>query len=461
MLTHTYYAPNYAGIIYLPLIITHPLSYQHYYYTSNILFKAGLLLICTCTHPYIVTPSSSTIRLKTAALAGAKRLTAASKATPDDKKKLSTPSSSQSPILMKKVTGASKKVPTSSPSLRHKQPALHKALLKEPTTKVPERRKQMLHQHTRKSSISPPSTKKSTGGAQRLDVQGGKKDKVNPLGVKLHGKIVKAKQGITKARTEKPVPGSEDEKTVHVALHQLESDYSLTSVESGASVVGSEPSWLQWTVSTSLIANHTEQIFGIMIPNVVICGDKESELLETIAMRVSKWKMLGRYLGVDDDSLDEIETQNHFVGERCLKMLKKFQTVSDDEATYIRLTTALKNIMQDGLINDISQFFPKVQESMSTVSASYAIKPTVKVDKMHTRLSLIREHFEQQKNNGKSKATVHISYPQNVSTPTQANPPLCFQLPSLHVDSICVIEDVCIAAAVRKVKQLSIAINYE
>ena len=407
--------------------------------------------------PYIVTPSSSTTRLKTATLAGAKKLTTA---MPDDKKKPSTPSS-QSPILAKKVTGASKKVPISSPSLRHKPPALHKASPKEPTTKVPERRKQMLHQHTRKSSISPPSTKKSSGGAQRLDVQGGKKDKVNPPGAKGHEKIIKAKHGITKARSEKPVPGSEGEKTVDVAPHQLESDYSLTSVGSGASVVGSETSWLQWTVSMSLIANHTEQIFGITIPNVVICGDKESELLESIAMRVSKWKMLGRYLGVDDDSLDEIEIQNHFVGERCLKMLKKFQTVSGDEATYVTLTTALKNIMQDGLITDISQFFPKIEESMSTVSKSYPIKPTVKVDEMHTRLSLIREHFEQQKNNGKSKATVHISYPQNLPTPPQANPPLCFQLPSLHVHSIRIIEDICIAAAVRKVKQLSIAINYE
>ena len=403
-----------------------------------------------------MTPSSSTTRLKTAALAGAKRLTAATKTTPDDKKKQSTPSS-QSPILTRKVTGASKKAPTSSPSLRHKQPALPKSSPKEPTTKVPERRKQILHQHTHKSLISTPSTKKSIGGAQKLDIQGGKKDKVNPPGAKGHEKIVKAKYGITKARTEKPVQGSEDEKTVLVAPHQLESDYSLTSVGSGTSVVGSE---LQWTVSVSLIAKHTEQIFGITIPNVVIGGDKESELLETIAMRVSKWKMLGRYLGVDDDSLDEIETQNHFVGERCLKMLKKFQTVRGNEATYVRLSTALKNIKQGGLITDVSQFFPKVEESTSTVSTSYPIKPTVKVDEMYTRLSLIREHFKQQNNNGKSKAIVHISYPLNLPTPPQANP-LCFQLPSLHIDSIRVIEDVCIAAAVRKVKQLFIAIEYE
>ena len=113
-----------------------------------------------------------------------------------------------------------------------------------------------------------------------------------------------------------------------------------------------------------------------------------------------------------------------------------------------------------GDITDISQFFPKVQESMSTVSISYAIKPTVKVHEMHSRLSLIREHFEQQKNNGKSKATVHISYAQNLPTPPKANP-LCFQLPSLRIDSIRVIEDVCITAAVRKVKQLSIVIMFE
>jgi hypothetical protein len=323
----------------------------------------------------------------------------------------------------------------------------------------------MLHQHTRKSAISPPPTKKSSGGAQRLELQGGKKSEVNPSRVKGHKKVVNAKRGMSKAvtntHTENLISGSEDDKTVHVAPHQVESDYSLTSVGSGASLLGSEPSSLQWTVSIPLVAKHTEQIFGVTVPYIVICGDMASEMLEMIAMRVSKWKMLGRYLGVDDDSLDEIETQNHFVGERCLKMLKKFQTVSGDEATYVRLITALKNIMHDSLIADISQFFPKDQESISTVSTSYSIKPTVKVDEMHSRLSVIRQHFEKHKNNGKSKATVHISYPQNLSPPHQANPLLCFQLPSLHIDSIRVIEDVCIAAAVRKIKQLSIVINYD
>ena len=408
-----------------------------------------------------MTPSSSTTRLKTATSAGAKKLTAASKAAPDDKKIRSKPSS-QSPILTKKITGASKKVPTSSPSLRHKQQlALRKPSPKEPITTIAERKKQMLHQHT-KSSMTPPPTKKSSGSAQRLQLQGEKKVEGSLSGAKGHEKVAKTKPGITKAitetNTEKPVSASEAEQMVRVAIHPVESDYSLTSVGSGASAVHSDSSWLEWTVLISVIAKNTEQVFGITIPNVVICGDKESELLETIAMRASKWKMLGRYLGIDDDSLDEIEAQNHFIGERCLKMLKKFQTVSGDEATYVRLAAALKNIMQDSLITDISQFFPKVQESKSTVPVSYSIKSTVKLDEMYAHLSVIREDFEVQKNNGKCKAMVQVSYPQTPSTPPQT---LCFQLASLDVDSVRVIEDVCIAAAIRKEIQLSITINYD
>ena len=405
--------------------------------------------------PYVVTPSSSTSRLKTTTSAGVKKVTAASKVALDEKKKVST-SSSQSPILAKKVISASKKVPTSSPSLRHK--ALHKEVPKESKTNVAERRKRLLPQHP---TMTPSSTKKISGSAQKLQV--GKKGEVSRSGAKGHEKVAKPKPGTTETHRGKPISSIEDEKTVHVASHQVESDYSLTSVGSGASNVDSESSWLQWTVIISLIAKNTEQIFGITIPNVAICGDNECELLETIAMRVHKWKMLGRYLGVDDDSLDEIEMQNHFVGERCLKMLKKFQTVSDDEATYVRLATALKNIMQDSLISDISQFFPKDQDSESS-PGSYTIKPTVKLDEMHACLSVIREDFKLQKNNGKNKATVLVhatSYSQTVSAPPQTNPPVGFKLTSLDVDSVRVIEDVCIAAAVRKIKQLSITINYE
>ena len=408
-----------------------------------------------------MTPSSSTSKLKTATSAGTKKLTAAaSKPTPDDKKKRNAPSS-QSPILTKKATSASKKVPTSSPSLRQKQHiALHKASAK---TDVAERMKQVLHQHTPKSSTTPSSSKRSSSSAERPELRGEKKGEVRPSGAKRLEKSTKAQPGIpevtTETHTDKQVSDSEGDKTVHLATHQVESDYSLTSVGSGASAMGSESSWLhvQWTVSTPLLATKSEEVFGITIPNVVICGDKESELLETIAMHVKKWKMLGRYLGVDDDSLDEIEAQNHFIGERCLKMLKKFQMTSDG-GTYLTLASALKNIMQDSLITDISQFFPKDLESKSTISVSRTIKSTVKVDEMYARLSEIRGDFEAQKNNGRSKATVQVSYPQHLS---HTNSPMCFRLTSLDMDSIRVIEDVCIAAAVRKIKQLSIVINYE
>ena len=408
-----------------------------------------------------MTPPSSTTRLKTATTANAKKLTTASKATLAIKKTHSTQVSSQSPALSKKASGASKKVPISSPSLRHKQQQnLPKSSPKEPVIKATERRKQLLHNRTSKPSMTPPSTKKSSASAQR-----GKTGEVNQSEATRHEKVVKAKPGIPKAshevHIEKLVSASEDEQTVH-ATHRVESDYSSTTVGSRDSLLVSESSLLPWSVSISLIATNTEQIFGITIPNVVICGDKEGELLEAIAMRVNKWKMLGRYLDLEDDILDEIEIQNHFVGERCLKMLKKFQTVSGDEATYVRLATALKNIMQDSLITDISHCFPKHHlESTSAFCVPFTVKPTINLEEMYTRLSVIRENFELQRSNGKRKATLKVSYLQAPTTTSRTNSPLCFELTSLDHDSVRVIEDMCIAAAVRKVKQLSVTISYE
>lgn len=310
-------------------------------------------------------------------------------------------------------------------------------------------------------------------------MQGRKKVYVSESKAAMHEKVVKAKAGFPlaapKVDKERLVSTDEEHENFHVkekphsdnsaadTVHQHELDRSSTTVGSVTSLMLTA-SVHYMRISLPDISNNSEQIFGIQIPNVVISGDEEDELFETIARRVTKWKMLGRYLGLDDEVLNEIEIHNHFVGERCLKMLKRFKSDGGDGATYVRLAVGLKDTMHDSLVTDISKYFPQYDQPSQVASASgldfkSTISLTLDFKEMDDRLSEIKRSFEHHRNNGKQKALLQISYPRQLAN-SRANVPLCFELYPLNVDSIRVIEDVCIAAAVRKVEQLSVSITY-
>ena len=145
-------------------------------------------------------------------------------------------------------------------------------------------------------------------------------------------------------------------------------------------------------------------------------------------------------------------------------MLKRFKSDSGDGATYVKLAVGLKDTMHDSLVTDISKYFPQYDQPSQAASASglhfmYMIAVTLDFKEMNDRLNEIKQCFEHQSNNGKQKALLQISYPPRLAD-SRANIPLCFELYPLNVDSVRVIEDVCIAAAIRKVEQLSVNIRY-
>ena len=241
------------------------------------------------------------------------------------------------------------------------------------------------------------------------------------------------------------------------AVHHAGSDHSTIGSSSSQSLIVSEH---HMRILSEDLAKHSELIFGISIPDVMISSDHETEMFETIATHISKWKMLGRYLGLEDEVLDEIEDHNHFTGEKCLKMLMRFKSDVGSQATYVRLATALKDTMNDRLISDISKYFPLRLQSLSSIH-TYSIQLTsdISTDRMINQLSDTREDFTLQRNDGKRKARVQVSYPPEC-VDSRANDPLCFELNLLDSGGIRVIEDVCIAAAYRKVKKLHLNITY-
>lgn len=387
-------------------------------------------------------------------------------------RKSSARSPAQSPRQTKKPFSASKRVPPSTTSDRPKT-TVPKPSTRESVADLHGGRKQPLQHHPSKTSVNPPSSKHNLG-----KVQVRKKTDVSASKAAIHEKVVKVKAGFPLAvpNTGKDclVSTDEEHENFHIkekpqsdnsvdTVHQRESDRSSTTVGSVTSLMLTASTHYM-RLSLPDIANNSEQIFGIQIPNVVISGDEEDELFETIARRVTKWKMLGRYLGLDDEVLNEIEIHNHFVGERCLKMLKRFKSDSGDGATYVKLAVSLKDTMHDSLVTDISKYFPQYDQPSQAASASglhftHTIAVTLDFKEMDDRLNEIKQCFEHQRNNGKQKALLQISYPPQLAN-SRANIPLCFELYPLNVDSVRVIEDVCIAAAVRKVEQLSVNIRY-
>lgn len=381
-------------------------------------------------------------------------------------------SPAQSPKMSKKPTGASKGAPTSIAGVRPK-PTANRLSRKEPVTEVSATRIQPLHHQTSKAASTPPP-KQSCAKIQ------GKKSHESVAAAK-HEKAVKAKAGfavaVSKIDKERLTSTDEEHENFHVTdkskhhltkevAHQQESDHSSTTVGSVPSLtlIASEHCH-PMRVSLSDIANNSEQIFGIQIPNVMISGEEEIELFEMIAGRVTKWKMLGRYLGVDDEALDDIEIHNHFIGERCLKMLKRFKADGGDGATYVKLAIALKDTMYDSLVTDISKYFPEYEQPDRVASANYSefndvIQLPSDLEEIDGCLRGIKRSFELQRNNGKHKALLQISYPSQLAN-SRASNPLCFDLYPLTADSVRVVEDVCIAAVIRKVQQLSVNIKYE
>lgn len=101
----------------------------------------------------------------------------------------------------------------------------------------------------------------------------------------------------------------------------------------------------------------------ISFPDSIISNPDTCTMFQVLAHRIRKWKILGRYLGLSDDELDEIEQSNHFTDERCLKMLVHWGR--QYSGRYSQLEAGIHNIMREDLVEDIRQYLPQSMSSLS------------------------------------------------------------------------------------------------
>ena len=95
-------------------------------------------------------------------------------------------------------------------------------------------------------------------------------------------------------------------------------------------------------------------------PDTVIRDPETCPLLKALTHRIQKWKMFGRYLGLSDQELDDIEKTNHFTTERCFKMLVTWGRNSNG-GKYSELEAGIHNIMREDLVEDVRPLLPLEQ----------------------------------------------------------------------------------------------------
>ena len=129
---------------------------------------------------------------------------------------------------------------------------------------------------------------------------------------------------------------------------------SFTDVDSS-----SEATYAPSTISSILSNSVSVYIPNLPFPDYPIQDPEGSGLFKTLAMRVTKWRMLARYLGLPDDSIATICQANHFDNERCYKMMLLWSEKSNELATYLKLANSLRNIMRDDLLTEVTCYLPE------------------------------------------------------------------------------------------------------
>ena len=199
---------------------------------------------------------------------------------------------------------------------------------------------------------------------------------------------------------------------------------------------------------------------GLIFSNEPVPDAQDSQLFKIVAQRINKWKILGRYLGLEDETLEAIQRDNHFIVEQCYKMLVTWQQGLRAEATYLKLAQSLKNIMREDLLPELLLYIAD-QSSNGSESGGDGegervlihIAPSGNPD-----LQTIKDNFLLQRRKGLKAARITLQYPSLIN-PQKA--PLHFILPTLDDSSLRVVEELCVAANIREdVKQVQVDIEY-
>ena len=197
---------------------------------------------------------------------------------------------------------------------------------------------------------------------------------------------------------------------------------------------------------------------GLIFSHEPVPDPQDSQLFKIVAQRINKWKILGRYLGLEDETLEAIQRDNHFIVEQCYKMLVTWQQGLRAEATYLKLAQSLKNIMREDLLPELLLYMD--QNTIGSESGDSEVEKVLIHIDAHGNLDLqnIQERFHLQRRKGLKAARITLQYPSLIN-PQKA--PLHFILPTLDDSSLRVVEELCVAANIREdVKQVQVDIEY-
>ena len=201
-----------------------------------------------------------------------------------------------------------------------------------------------------------------------------------------------------------------------------------------------------------------ETLEGLIFSHEPVPDPQDSQLFKIVAQRINKWKILGRYLGLEDETLEAIHRENHFIVEQCYKMLVTWQQELRAEATYLKLAQSLKNIMREDLLPELLLFMDQ-RSNESDNGGSDGERVLIHIGASgNPDLQIIEEKFHLQRRKGLKAARITLQYPFCIN---QQKAPLHFILPTLDDSSLRVVEELCVAANIRdEVKQVQVDIQY-
>ena len=98
---------------------------------------------------------------------------------------------------------------------------------------------------------------------------------------------------------------------------------------------------------------------------ILTCQIQDSQVVfKTLAMRLHNWKMLGRYLMLEDEDIDRISTEYNFTDEQAFQMLATWANKDPSAATYAMLIESLQNSLREDLVMEVLQAAKTAQRGL-------------------------------------------------------------------------------------------------
>ena len=157
-------------------------------------------------------------------------------------------------------------------------------------------------------------------------------------------------RGIPKSKPGKKAPAG----TSTLPLSSEDESVSATTLETSGGSHATSPSGSE---------RHSDVLVGPAgkspgtFPDTVVRDPETCQMFKALAQHIEKWKILGRYLGLGDQELDEIERSNHFTAERCFKMLVTWGR--NCRGKYSELEAGICNIRREDFVEEIRALLPE------------------------------------------------------------------------------------------------------